>query len=620
MDFAACPKCGAMNAPDAETCAECRSTLSAEPDAPPIAFKPDPEAAAPSPPGPPPPAAPAPFDGPPDVQARLAKLEADIAQRPQARALYAQLAQAYVDNGRTDLALAALERGLAIDPHNAMFRHRIAQLTGSAEARVTIPGVMDTSVGGARAAAHPAVAGVPAAAPPRGGATASAAPVMRPAYTARRQLPPRGLSRGRLAAIAGGVLVLVLGGWFALRPSARRIVAGDFRASSPVWSPTGRHLAFLISGSQGSQVGVYDFKAGAHRVVGAVSGWNEAAFSWSPDGQRLAYSAPDADDSEAIHVYDLRTGQAKRLAAGSSPLWRPGGQLIAICSPELPSPGGGYGDGYEGAGYDFTRRFCRIDADSGAVTRTAVEAEWGMAVSPLLDRVVFERSADPAAAAAQAEAAATAEAREFDSMVDNVVAGRASNVAEGSRDLTRELEARKYEQRRKAAAGAEGISADVEVLVADLDRGELARLAPPGQAAYARWTAAGDRILFASNGASGIEFWTARDDGGDRRPLLQGVKVYDPSSVWLSADGRDVFFLAPVAGDPGVARLMTGQDPADLHVAPAGGGKARRLSSRHPFKNRYAVSPDGKRIAYEVLTDVKLIEGAARSEIWVMSR
>jgi hypothetical protein len=55
-------------------------------------------------------------------------------------------------------------------------------------------------------------------------------------------------------------------------------------------------------------------------------------------------------------------------------------------------------------------------------------------------------------------------------------------------------------------------------------------------------------------------------------------------------------------------------------VAPAGGGAPRRLANKHSFKHRYAVSPDGKRIAYEVLEDVKMIGGEGRSEIWVMSR
>jgi Tol biopolymer transport system component len=161
---------------------------------------------------------------------------------------------------------------------------------------------------------------------------------------------------------------------------------------------------------------------------------------------------------------------------------------------------------------------------------------------------------------------------------------------------------------------------DVEVFAADVDRGQPVRLAAGGEAAYPSWTAAGDRILFAVNGPSGIEYWTMRDDGGDRQVVLRNVKVYDPSSVRLSPDGRHVFFVAPVEGDAGVARLMTGEEPADLHVAPVGGGAPRRLSNKHSFKHRYAVSPDGKRIAYEVLEDVKMIGGAGKSEIWVMSR
>jgi dipeptidyl aminopeptidase/acylaminoacyl peptidase len=109
-------------------------------------------------------------------------------------------------------------------------------------------------------------------------------------------------------------------------------------------------------------------------------------------------------------------------------------------------------------------------------------------------------------------------------------------------------------------------------------------------------------------------------DGGDRQPVMANVKVYDPASVRLSPNGKEVFFVAPVEGDPGVAKLMTGEEPADLHVVAVGGNKPRRLSNKHSFKHRYAVSPDGQRVAYEVLQDVKMIGGAGKSEIWVMSR
>jgi hypothetical protein len=107
-------------------------------------------------------------------------------------------------------------------------------------------------------------------------------------------------------------------------------------------------------------------------------------------------------------------------------------------------------------------------------------------------------------------------------------------------------------------------------------------------------------------------------DGSGRQTILKGVKGVDPLTVTLSRDGRQVFFAAAVEADRALAQLMTGETPADLHVAPAGSDKAVRLANRHPFKQRYAVSPDGKRIVYEVNQDVKMLSGAARSELWVM--
>ena len=499
-----------------------------------------------------------------------------------------------MDAKRSDLAAAVLERGLALEPNNVYFRHKLAQVTGRPEPKA-------------------AVAGPPAADRPEARAP-------RPAATPARSRAGR-LPRNRAIALAAALLAVAIGVKLAVFPSTKRLVAGDFRAFAPVWSPTGKHFAFLIQDARGSHLAVFDLGRGEHRVAGEVPMADTDAFSWSPDGKRIAYVGPGTEQEwmGAIRIYDVGSGESKALAPGSSPRWRTGGSLLAVCGPERPAAFDGDSEGYDGgASYDWQNRFCRIDADSGAVTRTALAADYGMALSPLIDRVVFERYAETAEAES-APPASTGGDGEFQDMADAIVAGKARNVAEGARDLNRELEARKYMQKRKAARGA-GRVPDVEVFAADVDRGEPVRLSAAGEAAYPSWTAAGDRILYAANGPAGVEFWTMREDGGDRQPVLTGVKVADPSSVRLSPDGKHVFFVATVEGDPALAKLMTGEEPADLHVAPVGGGAARRLSNKHSFKHRYAVSPDGKRIAYEVLQDVKMLSGEGKSEIWLMNR
>ena len=106
-------------------------------------------------------------------------------------------------------------------------------------------------------------------------------------------------------------------------------------------------------------------------------------------------------------------------------------------------------------------------------------------------------------------------------------------------------------------------------------------------------------------------------DGTDRQMVLSGAKLADLATVTLTRDGKRVFFVSPVEASEGIARVMTGETPADLFVSRTGSGKARRVANRHSFKQRFSVSPDGSRVAYEVLTDVKLVGGAERSEIWL---
>ena len=128
MDFQICPKCEALNPPNVKQCEQCKAELPEVPE-----FTPPPAPPAPEPEAEPEPAAEAaerPFEAAPPVLARIQELEAGIAAKPNANALYLQLCQIYVDGDRKDLAVRTLERALEHDSKNVYIRHRLDQLTG----------------------------------------------------------------------------------------------------------------------------------------------------------------------------------------------------------------------------------------------------------------------------------------------------------------------------------------------------------------------------------------------------------------------------------------------------------------------------------------------------------
>jgi hypothetical protein len=617
MELAACPSCGAFSDSEAATCSECGvpfpedaaavPVLSLAPlPAEPVA---DVEPAQPGSAGAafPPPA----FEASPETLSRIDDLEAQIAKKPQAPALYLQLSKVYAEAQRMDLATGVVERFLAVDPGNAYMRHKLAQLTGTPEA-VKAP-----------AAVAPAAAAAARAAAPSGTVSFQAGLAQRPAAPS---LPHRGPSLwsrykvpviGVLAVLAAATAVKL---WFF--PSTRLLVSGNFRAHSPVWAPNSKQVAFLIDGDKGTQLAVYDLGEKRFRSLGPASAWDARSFSWSPDGTRIAYTARgDGEEEwgEAVKVVDVASGRASVVAAGSGPAFTADGQsLLMTCSPDRPA----VYDEDTYASTDWTPRFCTVPATGGTASRGAA-AEGGGVVSPLLQKALYERWAEedvaPSAPSERLPGGATAAGA--DEFTEAVIAGGARNLAEANRDMSREVSARKHMERRKSARGAEKLPYAAEILVGDIGGGDPVVLGGGGRHAFPAWTPDGERIQFATDGAQGIEIWTMNAQGGDRKLALgHGLKTVDPSSVTLSHDGKYVFFVAAVPGDPGVAKMMTGESPADLFEARVGAKEATRLTNTHPFKQRFAVSPDGKYVVYEVLQDLKLIEGAQKSELWLMRR
>jgi hypothetical protein len=550
------------------------------PTAPPAPASAPAAAAAPPvrPAGVPPPAPPAaPGVGyPPDLATQVAALEQLIAAKPDAKALYIKLADLHHQAGQKDAEVHALERLLGVDPGNALAKHRIDVLRGTVRHAPPVVPV------------HPV--------------TRPARPVARPAA--------RGSSRRSLWIGLGALAVILLAGgfWFFSGPS--RLVAGR----APVFSPQGDRIAYFAEARDGATLQIYDLGAGRSRPLGRASGFGLGgdAVAWSPDGRQVAFTAPGEGEyaPEAVFVADAETGARRELAEGSSPTWSPDGLSIGMFCHERPQPLAtietdegevptAFGEGWDGV--------CLVSVADGSIRRLHAGMGTRLAFSPRSQTLVFERFPEDLP---EDVAAAPSADDELQALADEAVAGGATNVYEGSRDLGRAVEARGLDKR--GAEGTGGVFGDL--LAIDADSGAVTALTDDGRSSNPRWTADG-RIVYAHQpaGAARVELWVMDAAGSGKQPLLQTpIELFDPNAVAVAGDR--VVFAAPVRDvDAGMAKIMTGEEAADLHLVRPGDKEARRLKNRHTFKQRFALSADGRRLVYEA-NDRK----TGQSELWLM--
>jgi hypothetical protein len=250
---------------------------------------------------------------------------------------------------------------------------------------------------------------------------------------------------------------------------------------------------------------------------------------------------------------------------------------------------------------------CLVSAVDGAIRRLHEGTGNRLAFSPRAQTLVLERF--PEDMPEDAAAAPSAD-DELQALADEAVAGGATNVYEGSRDLGRAIEARGLD---KGGAAAVGYVVG-NLFAVDADSGAVSALTDDGRSSNPRWTADG-RIVYVHQpaGAPAAQLWVMEADGNGKQPLVKApVELFDPGAVGIGGDR--VVYAAPVKDvNPGMAKMMTGEEAADLHLARLGDGAARRLKNRHTFKQRFALSPDGRRIVYEA-NDRKTGE----SELWLM--
>jgi Tol biopolymer transport system component len=403
-------------------------------------------------------------------------------------------------------------------------------------------------------------------------------------------------------------VLLVAGAYWLFFSGPTRLAAGR----GPVFSPQGDRIAYFTEAGGGATLNVYDLRSGRSRALGRASGYGFGgdAVAWSPDGRQVAFTAPGEGEFglDTVFVADVESGARRALAVGSSPSWSPDGLSIGMFCHEPPqalSTGEegefptGFGPGWDGV--------CLVSVADGSIRRLHEGTGNRLAFSPRSPTLVLEQFPeslpDDAAASGGAD-------DEIQALADEAVKGGATNFYEGSRDLGRAIEARGLDKR--GAAGVGGVLGDL--FAVDADSGALSVLTDDGRSSNPRWMADG-RLVYVHQpaGATAAQLWVMEADGSGRQPLVKApVELFDPGAVGVGGDR--VVYAGPVKDvNAGMAQIMTGDQPADLHVVRVGDGEPRRLRNRHTFKQRFTLSPDGRRIVYEA-NDRK----SGESELWLM--
>ncbi|MGC4042672.1 MAG: S41 family peptidase [Armatimonas sp.] len=100
----------------------------------------------------------------------------------------------------------------------------------------------------------------------------------------------------------------------------------------PVWSPDGKHLAYLSDASGESEIHVYDFAANRSRQLTHLGAGGRRQLAWSPSGEHLSF----LDHANNLWIVSAANGRGWKIGFGANPVWSPDGRVL-VFERSLPS-------------------------------------------------------------------------------------------------------------------------------------------------------------------------------------------------------------------------------------------------------------------------------------------
>lgn len=110
---------------------------------------------------------------------------------------------------------------------------------------------------------------------------------------------------------------------------------------SPVWSPDGRHMAYVSFENDAAEIFVQELATGEREKVSSRPGINGAP-AFSPDGRKLAMTLSSEPGNPDIWIMDLESKRKQRIttngAIDTEPAWMPDGESLLFTSDRGGGP------------------------------------------------------------------------------------------------------------------------------------------------------------------------------------------------------------------------------------------------------------------------------------------